>query len=290
MSPSQNYCDKSCQKGSSFEDHLIMTMTPRLQVGHQLDAIRSACIAYDGGNLGQAQQIAEAAKALFHGTNGSDSLLFGDIESAVAGLISTTSFKISEDKKSNALGFIGMNPTIGGFQPMLETTGRRETISIKCWWGDEAILRLIGRPNAVITRRQIVLASVGVEGVIDRGDLAHLRNGFSLSVEGRLAGGHVHRVSLRFADLCILRQIGHELLASAQLDIFARAERPIPRRILIEPEMKLFVRNFGGKVVEDILGPAPNLKDNAYFVFEDNDVVAELKCMSDDTRRFQLSF
>jgi hypothetical protein len=56
---------------------------------------------------------------------------------------------------------------------------------------------------------------------------------------------------------------------------------PPPIRIDVEPEMDQFVRAFGGEVVKDIVGPSPPFL-NADYIFREANIVAELKCMTDD--------
>ena len=51
----------------------------------------------------------------------------------------------------------------------------------------------------------------------------------------------------------------------------------------VEDTFTDFVRGFGGQVVSDLLGPSPN-HPNADYFFPSVQVVAELKCLTDDKR------
>lgn len=55
----------------------------------------------------------------------------------------------------------------------------------------------------------------------------------------------------------------------------------LPARIDIEPEFHQVVRDFGGVVVEDLLGTSLAFQ-NADYVFHSEKVVAELKCITED--------
>ena len=55
------------------------------------------------------------------------------------------------------------------------------------------------------------------------------------------------------------------------------------RPVAIEDNFSAFVRQFGGEVVTDILGPSPN-HPNADYYFPAQRVIAELKCLEEDKR------
>lgn len=55
----------------------------------------------------------------------------------------------------------------------------------------------------------------------------------------------------------------------------------LPPRIPVEIEMNRFVREFGGQLVLDVVGPNPSFA-NADYWFDRENVVAELKCLSED--------
>lgn len=54
-----------------------------------------------------------------------------------------------------------------------------------------------------------------------------------------------------------------------------------PPRIPVETEMNRFVREFGGQLVLDVVGPNPSFANADYWFAREN-VVAELKCLSED--------
>ena len=56
----------------------------------------------------------------------------------------------------------------------------------------------------------------------------------------------------------------------------------VPPRVPIEMEMNRFVRSFGGQLVVDAVGSASPPFANADYWFERDNIVAELKCLSDD--------
>ncbi len=57
---------------------------------------------------------------------------------------------------------------------------------------------------------------------------------------------------------------------------------PLPRRIHIEAEMDRFVQAIGGERVTDLVGtPSPPFQ-NADYVFRSDNIVAELKCLTED--------
>ena len=58
-------------------------------------------------------------------------------------------------------------------------------------------------------------------------------------------------------------------------------EKPIPPRIDIEREMDRVVRACGGQVISDLVGASPPFA-NADYLFERENIIAELKCLSTD--------
>ena len=58
-------------------------------------------------------------------------------------------------------------------------------------------------------------------------------------------------------------------------------EMKITKPIQVEPSFDAFVRDVGGRVLKDELGNSPTFK-NADYIFDKEQIVAELKCLEED--------
>ena len=59
-----------------------------------------------------------------------------------------------------------------------------------------------------------------------------------------------------------------------------KSQRPDP--IPVEGSFNEFIKEFGGELVSELIPPGPNLPRNADYLFRENRVVAELKCLEKD--------
>jgi hypothetical protein len=83
--------------------------------------------------------------------------------------------------------------------------------------------------------------------------------------------------------LCNANLLNKPRSGTILLNLSMSAQAPkLPPRVPLEPEMDKFVRNFGGQLVLDALGTRSPPFANADYWFERDNVVAELKCLSED--------
>lgn len=197
----------------------------RLEIAKQLNFIISSCRLFDEGRLEEALRIAVATRVLFHNTGHSKAIVGGHLDGLNLKLLSTTMY-LPGDKKSHPLGFIGMLPSMGTFKAYLDDGQRQEEIPWKDWWEKERILELMPSKETV-TRKQVSLACANKDGGahVDSErpkEYERLEDGIGLDVEAIFAGGVKRRVKLRYANLVIMRQIGHEILRSPCLTALAK--------------------------------------------------------------------
>jgi hypothetical protein len=194
----------------------------RQEIAKQLDFIISSCDLYDQGRYFEAMRIAVAARVLFHNTQVSKGIIGGHHRADDLKLLSTTMFKPGCIKDSHFLGFIGLLPSISGFQACLDDSSRRDNIPWQRWWSDEPIMSLL-RGQESITRKQLVLACANKDGGAHVDELKpeeyeRLDDGLSIEVVVRFSGKQYdEKVKLRNANLAALRQIGYEILSSEEL-------------------------------------------------------------------------
>lgn len=204
-------------------------MNISLEIGKQLNFIVSSCRLFDEGRLEEAFRIAVAARVLFHNTTASKGLIGGHYEGKDLKLLSTTMFKPGQmNNGSHFLGFIGMYPSFGCFKPYLDNSKRKENIPWKQWWSEEPILAL-NKNQGCITRREIILACANKDGgahvdEVKPEEYQKLEDGLGFEVVCSFNGNpEMKRVKLRYANVAILRQIGHEILLS---DCLTRLAKP----------------------------------------------------------------
>ncbi len=248
-----------------------------------------ACGRYDAGMEEMALQIAVAAKPLFHGTAETEAILTKHDRMAPLGLRSTTSFGFNG---GNRFGFIMVAPHKRGWHPELSRATRQEDVPLEVWWKKEPILEFRRATATTLTRQQLILAATGdLAGPhsLSREDYQFLEKGMSAKVQVRFKGECAMQwVELKAAHLAMLRQIGHEILASEDLRKLAGLVpgqkipgNPLPHRIDVDLEMGRYVKAFGGQLGLDLFGHNPDFA-NADYVFPQDNVVAELKCLSED--------
>jgi hypothetical protein len=253
------------------------------------ERISWACGRYDAGLEEMALQIAIAAKPLFHGVADKEAIIAKHDRISPICLRSTTSFGFNE---GNRFGFIMLAPTKRGWHPELTKAKRQDDIPLEIWWRKEPILELPLKPAKVVTRQQLVLAATGDfadANSLSREDYQFLEDGMRTQVQVRFKGETAMQlVALKSAHLAMLRQIGHEILASEDLRKLAGLVpgqkifgSPLPPRINVDLEMGRYVKAFGGQLGLDLFGHSPDFA-NADYVFPQDNVIAELKCLTDD--------
>jgi hypothetical protein len=173
--------------------------------------------------------------------------------------------------------------------PRLGKSERCEELDWRQWL-EEGVVPLFNNEREIITRLQVLHAAKNAfETAPTQSSRQYQRlvDGIGIEIIGGKKGAPPQRIRLRDAHLAALRQIGYEILASpvirAILDslVTSNPSRPPPLRIDIEKEMTRFVREFGGEVVSDIFGPSPPFA-NADYAFRAANVIAELKCLTED--------
>lgn len=189
------------------------------QLKRQLNFITTSCRAYDAGHKAEAVRIALAARVLFHDTRNSRSLLVGHLGVNNIKLRSTA--VELDGPKAHAVGFLALEADTGSFRPYYNDSSRDEQIYLSTWWGIEPVLKL-SRTGEHVTRRDLILAAANKDGGAhvdtERSkeyDRLEAGLGFQLEVGNR--SGERWIVTFRFANLAALRQIGHEILTSAEL-------------------------------------------------------------------------
>jgi len=253
------------------------------------ERISWACGRYDAGLEEMALQIAIAAKPLLHSAADKVAILAKHDRVSPIGLRSTTSFGFNE---GNRFGFIMLAPTKRGWHPELTKAKRQADIPLEIWWRKEPILELPLKPAKVVTRQQLVLAATGDfadPNSLSREDYQFLEEGMRTQVQVRFKGETAMQlVALKSAQLAMLRQIGYEILASEDLRKLAGLvpgqkvpSSPLPPRIDVDFEMGRYVKAFGGQLGLDLFGHSPDFA-NADYVFARDNVIAELKCLTDD--------
>ena len=236
-----------------------------------------------------ALQIAIAAKPLFEGGADSDAILVKHHRVSPIRLRSTTSFGFNE---GNRFGFIMLAPTKRGWHPELTKAKRQDDMPLEIWWRKEPIFELPLKTAKVVTRQQLVLAATGDfadPNSLSREDYQFLEEGMRTQVQVRFKGETAMQlVALKSAHLAMLRQIGYEILASEDLRKLAGLVPgqkipgiPRPPRIDVGAEMGNYVKAFGGQLGMDLFGHSPDFA-NADYVFPQDNVIAELKCLTDD--------
>src|SRR5205814_10509158 len=93
------------------------------QLRRQLNFIVTSCRAYDAGVCEEATRLAVVARVLFHDTKNSHSLVSHHLQRGSINMRSTTGYPLPPEQR-HFLGFIGIAPSIGGFQPYLDKIAR----------------------------------------------------------------------------------------------------------------------------------------------------------------------
>ncbi|PZR73541.1 MAG: hypothetical protein DLM73_10450 [Chthoniobacterales bacterium] len=164
----------------------------------------------------EAIRIATAARVLFHDTRNSRSLIRSHLGFSQMKLRSTA-VPVS-GPNSHFPGFIGLEAEGTGFRPYGDDSPRDEQVEFEKWWSGEPILKL-PKSDEMITRKQLILAAANTDGgahVDTRRSTEYERLEAGLNIQlvvGRRDGTR-ETVTLRFANLAALRQIGHEILTS----------------------------------------------------------------------------
>ena len=197
------------------------------EVAKLLDFITSSCQLFDKGRFEEALRIAVAARVLFHNTKTSKGIIGGHFDAIGLRLLSTTMFNPSGPIDPNILGFIGAYPSIGGFKPMLNDGKRKEEIPWKDWWEKEPIMALY-KTQESITRKRLILACANKDGgahvnVVKPKEYERLEKGLGIAVVAKFADGITRKVELKYANLSALRQIGHEILMSKDMQRLAES-------------------------------------------------------------------
>lgn len=254
------------------------------------ERISWACGRYNAGLEEMALQIAEVAKPLFHGMAGTQSILARHDRKIPLRLRSTTAFNPAG--RGNTFGFIMLAPAKRGWMPELAKAPRQDDVPMEVWWRQEPILRFPTASRQTITRQQLILAATGDfadANSLSPEDYRLIVEGFRVEVQVRFNGeAAMQLVALKGAHLALLRQIGYEILASADLRKLAGLTPgeiypgiALPPRIDVTSEMDKFVKSFGGRVGLELFGPNPDFR-NADYVFPKENVIAELKCLTED--------
>jgi hypothetical protein len=196
------------------------------QVRRQMNFITTSCNSYDEGLRAEAIRIATAARVLFHDTNRSRSLIRFHLQLPNLRLRSTAVPVVGPN--AHFPGFIGMGPG-NGFTPYGDDSPRDEQVDLGTWWSKEPILKL-SKSEELVTRKELVLAAANTDGgahVDTRraAEYERLEAGLNIQLDVGYKDGSRGRLTLRFANLAALRQIGHEILTSKEL--IAIAESPI---------------------------------------------------------------
>jgi hypothetical protein len=199
-----------------------------LELRKQLNFIIGSCRGYDEGRLEEGLRIAVALRVMFHQTRNSAALLGPHFVEKKLNLISTTMLDMSRPKgRRDALGFVGLFPSIGSFKPYIDTSKRNEQIPADAWWGTEPVMELLQeKTDEVVTRKQIILAAANQDGgahVDQKKSAEYLRlsDGLSIEVVARFRDGVTRKVKLRHANLVALRQIAYEVLVSPDIKALA---------------------------------------------------------------------
>jgi hypothetical protein len=188
-------------------------------VRRQMNFIVTSCNAYDAGIRPEAVRIATAARVLFHVTNNSRSLLRSQLGLRNLKLRST-SVPVTGPKRS-FIGFIGLDPSHSSFRHYGDDSPCDKQVELDTWWNDEPILKLASSDETV-TRKQLVIAAANKDGGAHVDDARsteydRLEAGLNIKTVIGYRDGSRRTVTLRFANLAALRQIGHEILSSAEL-------------------------------------------------------------------------
>lgn len=189
------------------------------QVRRQMNFIKTSCNAYDIGMRAEAIRIAVAARLLFHDTDASRSLILSHLGRADLRLRSTAVPVVGPG--AHFPGFVGLEPDRSSFRPFLDDSPRNEQVDLHTWWSGERILKL-SKSDEFVTRRDLVLAAANKDGGahVDapRGrEYERLEAGLGVQIEVGRTDGTCALITLRFANLAALRQIGHEILTSKDL-------------------------------------------------------------------------
>jgi hypothetical protein len=196
-----------------------------LEIAKQLNFIISSCRLYDKERFEEALRIAVAARVLFHNTKNSKAIVGGYLDGSNLKLVSTTMYRPSQ-ASSHFLGFLGLHPSTGTFKAFLHTSERKDEIPWQEWWEHEPILQ-IGATHEVITRRQVALACANKDGgahvdSVKPKEYEKLEDGIGVAVVARFSDGVTRKIKCRYANLAIMRQIGHEILTSPSLTSLAK--------------------------------------------------------------------
>lgn len=203
-------------------------MNTELLVDHvrrQMNFIITSCSAYDAGLRAEAVRIASAARVLFHDTRNSRSLLRTQLGMAGLRLRSTAVPVVGP--AAHFPGFIGLEPDTSSFRHYGDDVPDDKQVDVETWWSKEPILKLSKR-DELITRKHLILAAANTDGgahVDSRRTVEYqrLEAGLNIKLEVGYCDGTRGTISLRYANLAALRQIGHEILTSKELAEMAQS-------------------------------------------------------------------
>jgi hypothetical protein len=192
-----------------------------------MNFIVTSCNAYDQGCRAEAIRIATAARVLFHDTKQSRSLIRSHLGLGSLRLRSTAVPLVGPD--SHFPGFIGMEPDTRSFRHYGDDSPRNKQVDVETWWNKEPILKL-SKGEEFVTRRDLILAAANTDGGahVDARRVAEyerLEAGLAIQLVVGYRDGTRGTITLRFANLAALRQIGHEILTSKEL--IEIAESPV---------------------------------------------------------------
>ncbi len=184
-----------------------------------MNFIITSCNAYDLGLRAEAIRVAVAARVLFHDARSSRSLIRRHLGREDLRLRSTA--VPTSGHGAHFPGFIGLEPDHCSFRPFLDDSPRDEQVDLDTWWSGEPILKL-STSEEFVTRRRLVLAASNRDGgahVDTRrtADYERLEAGLGIQMDVGRTDGTRSLITLRFANLAALRQIGHEILTSKDL-------------------------------------------------------------------------
>jgi hypothetical protein len=193
----------------------------RQKIAKQLELIISSCRLFDAGNREEAIRIADAVRVILDRTpTKGRSLLHEYFGDRVIQLRSTTMLNSPTD--SHFLGFMGLEANTGRFRPFLNDTRRDTLLPLNEWW-DEPVIKL-NEENETISRKEIILGALKKDGNVgtDRQTLENYQRlvmGLGLKALVRTVDGRQVAIVFENANLAALRQIGHELLTSADVKV-----------------------------------------------------------------------
>jgi hypothetical protein len=201
----------------------MSTADPQADLRDQLEVLKTACLTYDAGDLGEALQLARSLRPLFHDHGHAVSLL-SRLRAKHTSLLSTLAKQPPDYKGGSWPGLVrwDLDPVNSVFvcHPWLDATRRvQRQVAFESWWSGEAIYqhgpRKIRRRDLILT----VAASAGDTHPDDRPpvDYSWLFAPSEWRVTIRPANGADREIHLHHAAQASVRQIAFEVLNSSKL-------------------------------------------------------------------------